>query len=172
MCSDLARRLSFAGAGIHGASSTGDISLRCVPCATCTVAAALKRPRAGVARDEETLQPTVYLNKLPDTFQPDTRVLVTDPMLATGARAALTFPCVLQLTALCAGGSLCTCLDALIARGVAVSNIRVVGVVAAPPALKRLSENYPGALERCGRGLRDVRSPCRMRRTSSVRGHD
>ena len=46
-------------------------------------------PRAGVARNEETLQPTVYLNKLPDTFQPDTRVLVTDPMLATGAVAAL-----------------------------------------------------------------------------------
>ena len=54
-------------------------------------------PRSGVARNEETLQPTVYLNKLPDTFQPDTRVLVTDPMLATGARAALGSPCMLQL---------------------------------------------------------------------------
>jgi uracil phosphoribosyltransferase len=49
------------------------------------------------------------------------------------------------MACVCAGGSLCTCLDALIARGVAVSNLRVVGVVAAPPALKRLSENYPGA---------------------------
>lgn len=43
----------------------------------------------GVSRNEETLQPTVYLNKLPDAFAPDARVLVTDPMLATGARERL-----------------------------------------------------------------------------------
>jgi uracil phosphoribosyltransferase len=42
-----------------------------------------------VSRNEETLQPTVYLNKLPDAFAPDARVLVTDPMLATGARERL-----------------------------------------------------------------------------------
>jgi uracil phosphoribosyltransferase len=46
---------------------------------------------------------------------------------------------------LLAGGSLCACLDALISRGAEVSSIRVVGAVAAPPALKRLSEMYPGA---------------------------
>ena len=49
---------------------------------------ALTQSLAGVSRDEQTLQPTVYLNKLPDAFQPDTRVLVTDPMLATGAPVA------------------------------------------------------------------------------------
>ena len=43
------------------------------------------------------------------------------------------------------GGSLCACLDALLARGAEVSCIRVVGAVAAPPALKRLSETFPGA---------------------------
>ena len=44
---------------------------------------------AGVSRNEDTLQPTVYLNKLRDTFAPDTRVLVSDPMLATGMRLRL-----------------------------------------------------------------------------------
>ena len=43
-----------------------------------------------------------------------------------------------------AGGSLCAYLDALLERGASLSMIRVVGVVAAPPALKRLSETYPG----------------------------
>ncbi|KAM0036306.1 putative uracil phosphoribosyltransferase [Helianthus debilis subsp. tardiflorus] len=37
----------------------------------------------GVSRDEETLQPTVYLNKLPEKFSEGTRVFVVDPMLAT-----------------------------------------------------------------------------------------
>ncbi|PWA78688.1 uracil phosphoribosyltransferase [Artemisia annua] len=32
----------------------------------------------------ETLEPTVYLNKLPDKFSQGTRVLIVDPMLATG----------------------------------------------------------------------------------------
>jgi uracil phosphoribosyltransferase len=48
-----------------------------------------RRCLEGVSRNEETLQPTVYLNKLPDAFAPDARVLVTDPMLATGARKRL-----------------------------------------------------------------------------------
>ncbi|GER54388.1 uracil phosphoribosyltransferase [Striga asiatica] len=38
----------------------------------------------GISRDEETLQPTVYLNKLPKEFPKDARVFVVDPMLATG----------------------------------------------------------------------------------------
>jgi uracil phosphoribosyltransferase len=41
---------------------------------------------AGVARDEVTLQPRVYLNTLPAAFSPGTRVLVTDPLIATGAQ--------------------------------------------------------------------------------------
>jgi hypothetical protein len=38
----------------------------------------------GLVRDEETLQPKMYLNKLPAKFTSEDRVLVTDPMLATG----------------------------------------------------------------------------------------
>ena len=45
-----------------------------------------------------------------------------------------------------------------------MSNIRVVGAVAAPPALKRLSEGYPGALPfvapRCAVPDRPSRVPC------------
>ena len=43
----------------------------------------------GAARDEVTLLPTVYLNKLPSTIAPERCILVTDPMLATGAWATL-----------------------------------------------------------------------------------
>ncbi|XP_073266362.1 uracil phosphoribosyltransferase isoform X2 [Populus alba] len=45
---------------------------------------ATKTYHLGISRDEETLQPTIYLNKLPDTFPEGSRVLVVDPMLATG----------------------------------------------------------------------------------------
>jgi uracil phosphoribosyltransferase len=79
----------------------------------------------GVARDETTLLPRVYYDGLPAAFAPGQRVLITDPMIATG-------------------GSLCTALDAVLARGAALQDVRVVGVLAAPPALKRLSEGYPG----------------------------
>ena len=38
----------------------------------------------GFVRDEETLAATMYLNKLPKQFAEGQRVLITDPMLATG----------------------------------------------------------------------------------------
>lgn len=79
----------------------------------------------GLVRDEETLEPSLYLNKLPESFGPDQRILVADPMLATG-------------------GSLCYALDEILSRGAVVQNIRVVCVVAAPPALTKLSEKYKG----------------------------
>ncbi|KAK9749304.1 hypothetical protein RND81_02G116500 [Saponaria officinalis] len=44
---------------------------------------ATKTYHLGLSRDEETLQPTVYLNKLPDKFPEGARILVVDPMLAT-----------------------------------------------------------------------------------------
>ena len=79
----------------------------------------------GVSRDEATLQPTMYLNKLPERVDPQTRVLVADPMLATG-------------------GTLRLVLDELLARGADIRLVRVVGILACPPALKMLSERYPG----------------------------
>ncbi|KAK3037452.1 hypothetical protein RJ639_031946, partial [Escallonia herrerae] len=79
----------------------------------------------GVSRDEETLQPTVYLNKLPDKFPEGSRVFVVDPMLATG-------------------GTIVAAIDLIKDRGVDNKQIKVVSAVAAPPALQKLSEKFPG----------------------------
>jgi len=78
----------------------------------------------GLVRDEETLQPTCYLNRLPDAFNPDARVLISEPMLATG-------------------GSIMAVMGELTARGVDPALVRIISVVAAPPALQQLGANYP-----------------------------
>jgi uracil phosphoribosyltransferase len=79
----------------------------------------------GLVRNEETLEPSCYLNKLPEKFDPETRVLITDPMLATG-------------------GSIMAAMAELTQRGVDPAFTRIVCVVAAPPALQKLSSAYPG----------------------------
>ncbi|KAF3884298.1 MULTISPECIES: uracil phosphoribosyltransferase [Nostocales] len=81
----------------------------------------------GLVRNEETLQPQCYLNKLPQKFQPQTRVLVTDPMLATG-------------------GSMMAAMAELTQRGADPTLIRIISVVAAPPALQKLNDAYPGLI--------------------------
>ncbi|KAK9127039.1 hypothetical protein Syun_015836 [Stephania yunnanensis] len=60
-----------------------------------------------VSRDEETLQPTIYLNKLPNKLPEGCRVLVVDPMLATG-------------------GTMVAALDLLKDHGIANHQIKVV----------------------------------------------
>ncbi|NJR41046.1 MAG: uracil phosphoribosyltransferase [Leptolyngbyaceae cyanobacterium CSU_1_4] len=79
----------------------------------------------GVVRNEETLEPSVYLNKLPKQFAPETRVLITEPMLATG-------------------GTITTVMGELIARGIDPAQVRIVSVVASPTALQKLNVAYPG----------------------------
>lgn len=86
---------------------------------------ATKTYHLGVSRNEETLEPTVYLNKLPDKFSAGTRVFVVDPMLATG-------------------GTIVAAVDLIKERGVDNQHIKVVSAVACPPALQKLSEKYPG----------------------------
>ncbi len=78
----------------------------------------------GIARNEETLEPTCYLNKLPQQFAPGTRILIPEPMLATG-------------------GSLMMAMEELTQRGVDPALVRIVSVVTAPPALQRLGTVYP-----------------------------
>jgi uracil phosphoribosyltransferase len=78
----------------------------------------------GLVRNEETLEASCYLNKLPNQFKPETRVLITDPMLATG-------------------GSIMLAMAELTKRGVDPALTRIISVVAAPPALQKLSANYP-----------------------------
>lgn len=79
----------------------------------------------GLARNESTLEPNCYLNKLPESFDPQTRIVILEPMLATG-------------------GSIMMAMKEITNRGVQPDLIRVISVVAAPPALRQLSENYPG----------------------------
>jgi uracil phosphoribosyltransferase len=78
----------------------------------------------GMVRDEETLKPSCYLNKLPDQFAPETRVIVSEPMLATG-------------------GSIMAVMGELTKRGVDPALIRIISIVAAPQALQKLSVEYP-----------------------------
>jgi uracil phosphoribosyltransferase len=78
----------------------------------------------GLVRDEETLEVSCYLNKLPQQFKPNTRVLIPEPMLATG-------------------GSIMMAMAELTQRGVDPALTRIISVVAAPPALQKLSAAYP-----------------------------
>lgn len=79
----------------------------------------------GYVRDEETLQPKLYLNKLPAKFAEDAQVLISDPMLATG-------------------GTIVAAVEEIISRGAQAKNIRIICVVACPVSLTALSERFPG----------------------------
>jgi uracil phosphoribosyltransferase len=79
----------------------------------------------GIVRNEETLEPSCYLNKLPAAFESQTRVLITEPMLATG-------------------GSIMAAMGELTQRGIDPGLVRIISAVTAPPALQRLSAEYPG----------------------------
>lgn len=75
----------------------------------------------GVYRDEKTLRPVQYYNKLP--VAPTVQVcLVLDPMLATG-------------------GSAVACIDILKRWG--ARRIKFVGIIAAPEGVKALHEAHP-----------------------------
>ena len=79
----------------------------------------------GFVRNEETLEASCYLNKLPQKLDPQTRVLIPEPMLATG-------------------GTMIAVMSELTSRGIDPANVRVIAVVTAPPALQKLSVAYPG----------------------------
>jgi uracil phosphoribosyltransferase len=79
----------------------------------------------GLVRNEETLEATCYLNKLPEQFAPQTRILVSEPMLATG-------------------GSSLAAMAELVKRGADPELIRIISVVTAPTALQKLGAAYPG----------------------------
>lgn len=78
----------------------------------------------GLVRNEETLKPSCYLNKLPSEFTSDTRILILDPMLATG-------------------GSIMFALEEIVKRGGNPTLTRIISVVAAPPALQKIGTEYP-----------------------------
>lgn len=75
----------------------------------------------GLYRDEETLRPVEYYNKLPD--EPTVEVcIVLDPMLATGGSAVATVD---------------------IIKRWGVPKIKFMGLIAAPEGVERLSEAHP-----------------------------
>jgi uracil phosphoribosyltransferase len=84
----------------------------------------------GLARNEETLQPISYYNKLPKTTTsksfdyPPARAFVIDPMLATG-------------------GSAVAAIEALKQRGVLEQNITFICLIASPEGLKVLQDAFP-----------------------------
>lgn len=75
----------------------------------------------GMARNETTLEPEVYLEKMPDGLE-SAEVFVLDPMLATG-------------------GSASAALDGLKERG--AKHLHFVCLVASPEGLDRLRQNHP-----------------------------
>lgn len=75
----------------------------------------------GLYRDEKTLKPVQYYNKLPKL--PTVNVcLILDPMLATGGSAVATVE---------------------ILKNWGVSKIKFVGLIGAPEGIKRLSDAHP-----------------------------
>jgi uracil phosphoribosyltransferase len=78
----------------------------------------------GFVRDEATLEASCYLNKLPDQIDPPTRVVISEPMLATG-------------------GTIMAMMADLVSRGVDPALVRIIAIVASPVALRKLAEAYP-----------------------------
>ncbi len=80
----------------------------------------------GMYRDEKTLKPVWYYNKLPEKFEnpKKTYVYLTDPMLATG-------------------NSLLETIRMYEGKGLNVSHIRCVCLIAAPEGIKNIKTYYP-----------------------------
>jgi uracil phosphoribosyltransferase len=76
----------------------------------------------GLHRNERTLEAETYYDRIPESLPPESRVLVLDPMLATGG-------------SICAAVSLFAKLN--------VAEIEVVCFVAAPEGIKRVQSAFP-----------------------------
>jgi uracil phosphoribosyltransferase len=79
----------------------------------------------GLYRDEATLKPVPYYNKLPDSFKnpAKTQVYIFDPMLATG-------------------GSAVAAVKLFTERGIAEENITFISLIAAPEGVSKLSSAF------------------------------
>lgn len=79
----------------------------------------------GLYRDEETLRPITYYNKLPSNIDySQARIFLLDPMLATG-------------------GSAVAAVDIVNRLGVQQSNISFVCILSAPEGIENLTSRYP-----------------------------
>lgn len=75
----------------------------------------------GVYRNEETLEPVYYYDKMPSNIA-ESQVFITDPMLATG-------------------GSMIYTIDYLKKRG--VQNITMLCIIGAPEGIEKVMEKHP-----------------------------
>ncbi|MFM7887024.1 MAG: uracil phosphoribosyltransferase [Pseudanabaena sp.] len=78
----------------------------------------------GLVRNEETLEASCYLNRLPERFEPQTRLFIVEPMMATG-------------------GSIIASLKLLTERGADPASIRIINALCAPPALQLINQQFP-----------------------------
>ena len=80
----------------------------------------------GMYRDENTLKPVWYYNKVPVELKhpQKTYVFITDPMLATG-------------------NSLLEAIKLYADKGVPIKNIKVICIIAAPEGIEHIQNNYP-----------------------------
>ena len=78
----------------------------------------------GLVRNEDTLDASCYLNRLPAKFEPETRIFIVEPMMATG-------------------GSIITTLKMLTERGADPALIRIINALCAPPALQLINQQFP-----------------------------
>ena len=80
----------------------------------------------GMYRDEKTLKPVWYYNKVPmDAPEPEKfYIYITDPMLATG-------------------NSLMNAIKLYLDKGIPAKNIKCICIIAAPEGLKNIQKEYP-----------------------------
>ncbi|MGE5708309.1 MAG: uracil phosphoribosyltransferase [Bacteroidota bacterium] len=76
----------------------------------------------GLYRNEQTLEPVQYYVKLPEKFHPETRLMVVDPMLATGGSAVAT-------------------IDLFKSRG--ITKIKFLCLIAAPQGVENVRTHHP-----------------------------
>lgn len=76
----------------------------------------------GLYRDETTLKPVEYYVKLPDQLDPESLVMVLDPMLATG-------------------GSAVAALDVFKRRG--VNRLKLICLIASPEGIQAVAQSHP-----------------------------
>ena len=94
-----------------------------------------------IQRDEETSQPKLFYDKLPEDVK-DRWVLLLDPMLATGTFQSLHTRGQSRLT-LCLGGSALMAVDVLRSKGVPEDRILFLNLIASPEGTAKFSEKYP-----------------------------
>lgn len=98
-----------------------------------------------IQRDEETAQPKLFYDKLPDDIA-NRWVLLLDPMLATGRSLLKSQGARLRsvrLMCFCPGGSAIMAVDVLKSRGVPEERILFLNVLASPQGVRNFASKYP-----------------------------